>query len=158
MTWYAAFSPLRPLAWKAVIGWVRRSFPAVRTISTAELANRLAQNPTSLTLIDARQAKEYAVSHLPQAQLARTVEAAEAAGISKEKPIVAYCSIGYRSGRLAQALQAAGYKVMNLEGSIFQWANEGRPLFTDEPPAGEQPTRQVHPYNALWGLLLAPSD
>jgi hypothetical protein len=41
--------------------------------------------------------------------------------------------------------------VQNLEGSIFQWANEHRPLVRD----GQRETR-VHPYNAVWGRLLAP--
>jgi hypothetical protein len=48
-------------------------------------------------------------------------------------------------------LLAAGVSpVYNLEGSIFAWANEGRAL---QSPRG--PTEWVHPYNAVFGLLLA---
>ena len=145
-------SPLRPLAWKGVKRWVRQSFPSVESISTADLENWLAQDDPPL-LIDTRQEAEYAVSHLPQAHRASTVEAIEAMGVSKEVPVVLYCSVGYRSARLGQQLQAAGYRAINLEGSLFQWANEGRSLV-----AAGQPTRQVHPYNRLWQLLLKPTD
>jgi len=63
---------------------------------------------------------------------------------------VTYCSVGYRSAKMAQRLRNAGYtNVQNLEGSIFEWANEHRPLVRD----GE-PTKQVHPYSALRGHLL----
>jgi hypothetical protein len=65
-------------------------------------------------------------------------------------PIVTYCSVGYRSGAFAERLRSAGFtNVVNLEGSIFRWANEGRPLFRSARPVTE-----VHPYNRTWGLLL----
>ncbi len=154
MAWLSsALNPLRTLAWKGVKRWVHQSFPSIESISTADLADWLAQAAPAPVLIDARREAEYAMSHLPQAIWANTVEAIEAAGISKESPIVLYCSVGYRSARLAQTLQAAGYSVMNLEGSLFQWANEGRPLVADGGA-----THQVHPYSRLWELLLEPSD
>ena len=72
------------------------------------------------------------------------------AGISKETPIVTYCAVGYRSAEMVKRLKAAGFtNVRNLEGSIFQWANERRPLVQ-----GEQPVARVHPYSTLWGRLL----
>ncbi len=148
---------IRALAWKGVKRWVRQNFSALPAISTAELAHQLsAASIQQPTLIDARNPDEYALSHLPSAYRGKTVSEVEGAGISKDTPVVVYCSVGYRSGRLAQALAAAGYSVMNLEGSIFQWANEGRDLVTGE---GNQarPTCKVHPYNAVWGLLLEPA-
>ena len=41
-------------------------------------------------------------------------------------------------------------QVWNLEGSIFKWANEGRPM-VDENGASAQ---CCHPYSVLWGKLL----
>ena len=38
----------------------------------------------------------------------------------------------------------------NLEGSLFQWANENRELIT----CSGHKTKFVHPYNAVWGKLL----
>ncbi len=184
MTWPAAavFCSLRSLAWKGVKNWVQRSFASVPTISTADLADWLQKETLSPLLIDARSAAEYSVSHLPGAHQAKTFAEAETvikeAGVSeqmtKQAPIVLYCSIGYRSGRLGKALQSAGYRVTNLEGSIFQWANEGRSLITDlpvtdplatDPPATDPSERssahhstpRVHPYSWLWGLLLDPA-
>jgi 3-mercaptopyruvate sulfurtransferase SseA len=79
---------------------------------------------------------------------ASTEEAA--AGVSKETPLVTYCSVGYRSGALATKLRAAGFtSVRNLEGSIFQWANEHRSLVREDKPVAT-----VHPYSGLWGRLL----
>jgi hypothetical protein len=40
-------------------------------------------------------------------------------------------------------------KVSNLEGSLFEWANLGYPLFR-----GTAAASKVHPYNANWGRLL----
>jgi len=58
--------------------------------------------------------------------------------------------VGYRSSILARKLQTLGFKeVHNLEGSIFKWANEGRPLVQ-----GQTTVHKVHPYNAHWGRLL----
>jgi len=41
--------------------------------------------------------------------------------------------------------------VFNLQGSIFQWANEGRPLM-----ANGRVVHVVHPYSERWGVLLNP--
>ena len=66
--------------------------------------------------------------------------------------MVVYCSVGYRSSRLVARLQQAGCtNVFNLEGSIFQWANEDRRLERDG-----QPVKEVHPYNRTFGQLLRP--
>lgn len=156
-----AFNPWRAFAWKRTQRWVQQSFPLVPTISTAELADWLTQEIPTPIVIDVRRFEEYAVSHLPQAHHARNLEAVEQLIVDQDKaticqtvPIVLYCSVGYRSARLGESLQAAGYPVLNLAGSIFQWANEGRPLVS----ADGQMTRQVHPYNWRWKLLLLPVD
>ena len=59
-------------------------------------------------------------------------------------------ALGTASAALAQKLKARGYtNVANLEGSIFQWANEGRPVYR-----GDEQVTQVHPFDAQWGRLL----
>ncbi len=150
------FSPFRAIVWQAVKALVRQKFP-LPTLSTATLADWLSNDPSSFILIDTRKKAEYNVSHLPHAHHAETVAESEAVmaavNLCKRSPIVLYCSVGYRSGRLGVKLQEAGYSVMNLEGSIFQWANEGRSLVT-----ADHSTRQVHPYSDLWGLLLTSRE
>lgn len=133
--------------------FIRLQFPAVRPIATAELDRWLksATQPQPI-LLDARTLPEFAVSHLESAQLidSSSLDPAILNTLPKDAPIVVYCSVGYRSAKLAQQLQQQGFTcVFNLEGSIFQWANEDRPVYQ----AG-QLTSFVHPYNDTWGKLL----
>lgn len=139
------------LSWAAVRQLVRTTFPEVPQMSTETLAARLARWER-VVLLDTRKAEEYAVSHLAGAirvdPEATTFPAL--AQVAKDTPIVAYCSVGYRSSEIVRRLRQQGFRnVYNLEGSLFQWANEGRPVVR-----GETPVRQVHPYDARWGLLL----
>lgn len=147
------FAALRFCAWGAVNRWVERVFPDVPTLTTQGLADWLNgdQEPLPI-LLDVRRDDEFAVSHLPGASHAANLKAALALGLDRDRPIVAYCSVGYRSARLVKQLQAEGYtEVYNLAGSIFQWANQGRSLVSYS-----QPQTQVHPYSPLWGKLLKP--
>ncbi|MDX1531725.1 MAG: rhodanese-like domain-containing protein [Rhodothermales bacterium] len=142
------------LSWQAVGALVEREFPGVESISTDSLAAWL-ERPSPPLLLDARQPEEYAVSHLPGAVRVDPDAPAEAladalGGMDRDRPVVVYCAVGYRSAGVAERLEEAGFAdVQNLAGSIFQWANEGRVVVRD----GE-PVREVHPYDATWGRLL----
>ena len=134
---------------------VRNKFPSVTQLSTNDY-DAWMKDPTRKKplLLDARKPEEFSVSHLRYAiNVADDPQIVEALkSYPKDSPIVAYCSVGYRSSMLVEKLKAQGYEnVVNLEGSIFQWANEGRPIFQNE-----QPTNQVHPYDKKWGELLKP--
>ena len=151
---FNGLNPIRHSAWRVIKQLIRQKFPAVKEISTDQLAQWLASDRPPPLLIDARQAEEYAVSHLPDAQQLPTLAAVQQSAVNPEAEIVVYCSVGYRSARLAQQLQDAGYAhVMNLEGSIFEWHNQGQPLVVD----GE-PTKAIHPYNRTWGMLLVSPE
>lgn len=133
--------------------WIRFQFPTVRSLSTQEL-DRWLQDPnkTPPILLDARTAREFNVSHLKTAQRIDP-RSPNWTHLPKQFAIVVYCSVGYRSAKLVQQLQQHGFTdVRNLEGSLFQWANEGRSIYQ---PNGEL-ARSVHPYNARWGKLLKP--
>ncbi|NQT93279.1 MAG: rhodanese-like domain-containing protein [Lentisphaerae bacterium] len=140
-------------SWKHIAGQVRSQFPSVRNISTRQLARMLnARRKKTVVLLDVRQPEEFAVSHLRGARRAVTGKEALAvlSDVAKETRIVAYCSVGYRSAQLAQTLHAAGYtNIVNLQGSIFKWANEGRPVYR-----GNTKVKTVHPYDLVWGQLL----
>ncbi len=134
---------------------VRSQFPEVPQLGTAELAAWLKDKSREAPeILDVREPAEYAVSHLPGA-IRVSPDAAAAEIVPKLKPgraVVVYCSVGYRSSRLAQRLMKAGVAgVANLEGSIFAWANERRPLEKEGRPAST-----VHPYNAIFGRMLKP--
>ena len=145
----------REWIWPKVLTLVRERFPDVTHISTAELERRLRlPKQERPILLDARSVEEFAVSHLKDARPAfseaKALESLSGAG--KSRPMVVYCSVGYRSAELARKLAARGYaNVANLEGSLFAWANESRPVY-----AGALLADRVHPYDAAWGLLLKP--
>jgi rhodanese-related sulfurtransferase len=130
-------------------------FSDIDWITTQQLAKWLAEkNRPKPVLLDVRTPAEWNVSHLAGARRVDPKADAKTAadGVAKDAPIVTYCSVGYRSAEMAERLRAAGYiHVQNLDGSIFQWANEHRPLVHD----GGRVTR-VHPYSARWGRLLEP--
>lgn len=135
---------------------VRASFPGVPQMSIEELDRRLEDNTPPL-IIDVREPFEYEVSHLPGAVHAQGEDIADLiAETDVDRPIVLYCSVGYRSSAaVADLIQLndpeIGERVWNLEGSIFEWANSGRPVYRDGKEA-----EKVHPYGKQWSKLLAP--
>lgn len=133
--------------------FMRVCFPSVRQLTTAQLAAWLADEarPRPL-LLDVRQPVEFAVSHLAGARHVDFESEAAAVLVDSppEQPIVCYCAAGFRSSVMAKRLARAGHKeVFNLEGAIFDWASEGRPLIRDGSV-----TREVHPFNWLGRLML----
>lgn len=151
----ALFSGFSATALEAMKQLVRSKFPKVRQLSTEELARWLTDtNQPAPVLLDVRKPEEFAVSHLPGAtRVEPSAKAAEVvATLPTNRTAVVYCSVGYRSSELATRLLEAGFtNVCNLEGSIFQWANENRPLVKDGKPA-----TTVHGYNETFGKLLKP--
>ncbi|MFE4104958.1 rhodanese-like domain-containing protein [Almyronema epifaneia] len=143
---------MRSLAWSVIKPLIRWRFPQVKHLSPTALSQRL-QADRPLVLLDSREAAEFAVSHLQGARHTPTLKEALQQSLALDAEIVTYCSVGYRSSRLAQQLQAKGYqRVYNLEGSIFAWMNQGYPVFQQG-----QPTQLVHPYNSIWSGLLSPA-
>ena len=144
----------RRLGWDALNAAIRLKFSSVQRIQTPGLAAWLKdERRAAPTLLDVREPAEFDVSHLAHARQVEPGSDPRALGLPKDAPIVTYCSVGYRSAEFARRLRQAGYtNVHDLEGSIFQWANEGRPLVKDD----RQPAEKVHPFNKTWGLLLDP--
>lgn len=115
---------------RPALGMIRylttRKFPTVEWMTTKEFAQGL-EDPSKPQpiILDARSEAEYAVSHLKNAERIDPNDPQLGVMKSKDMPIVVYCSVGYRSARIAAWLEQAGFThVYNLEGSIFQWANE----------------------------------
>jgi sterol desaturase/sphingolipid hydroxylase (fatty acid hydroxylase superfamily)/rhodanese-related sulfurtransferase len=134
---------------------IDREFPDVPKITSRDLAAWLADSTRPQPLIfDVRTSEEYAVSHLPGATL---LEPGTPAKICERqfggpKEAVLYCSVGYRASEMARELMRSGWKdVAVLRGSIFQWANENRPL-----EANGKPTTLVHPYSFAYAHLIRP--
>jgi rhodanese-related sulfurtransferase len=145
---------MRSIDWFLLERSLRNRFPAVEWITTRELAVWLAdKNRRPPVLVDVRTGEEWAVSHLAGARHVIPGSPAEAAlpNVPKDAPVVTYCAVGYRSAELATKLRSTGFThVQNLEGSIFEWANEHRPLVRDDGAL----VSRVHPYSSFWGRLL----
>ncbi len=139
------------VAWPAVKRTIRAEFPGVEQLQAAELNDWLESGEAPPLLLDVREEAEYQVSHLRGAvRVDPGAEPVLPESITKDTPIVAYCSVGYRSSIVAERLMAQGYtRVRNLEGSIFEWANRGLPVVRDG-----QEVRQVHPYDPKWQRFL----
>ena len=142
------------LTWPKVIRDIRNKYPDVKQLQTDELHSWLSNSGIgSIILIDARAKKEFQISHISGAKnipYNSKDPLKYLTSIKLDNPLVVYCSVGYRSSILARKLRTLGFKeVHNLEGSIFKWANEGRPLVQ-----GQATVHKVHPYNSRWGSLL----
>lgn len=135
---------------------IARDFPDVPQITVPQLGAWLhdQRRPQPL-LLDVRSHAEYDVSHLHGARWVNTDQPVgqATAGIAHTAPIITYCSVGYRSSAYAQRLIQDGFtNVHDLQGSIFQWADDGLPVYRDG-----RVVDQVHPYNRYWGQLLKRS-
>ncbi len=135
--------------------WAVQAFDAP-VLTQSQLATMLESDDAGdVLLVDTRTEQEYRVSHLPNAVLWVDFEDADPPDRVLEharagRPVVFYCSIGYRSGmaasRVAQ-LAESQWQIFNLKGGIFQWANEDRP-FEGGP--------LVHGFDHEWSQLLRP--
>uniref|UniRef100_A0A7S0NC97 Rhodanese domain-containing protein n=1 Tax=Hanusia phi TaxID=3032 RepID=A0A7S0NC97_9CRYP len=132
-------------------------------MSTEDLQQLMEDQQQEVVILDVRRRDEFDVSHIKGAICAG--EDGELVNIAelttswsgdtsvKSKKIACYCSVGYRSARLAQKLllEHGCKSAFNVEGSIFKWANEGRKVYRGEVEVS--PTL-VHPYNFTFGQLL----
>ena len=103
--------------------------------------------------LDAREKKEYVVSKIKNAVWVGydDFDMARVANIGKEQEVIVYCSIGYRSEKVAEKLKSAGYKnVKNLYGGIFSWVNKEHKVYDSL----EKETKKVHAYGKMWGIWL----
>jgi len=117
----------------------------VPLMSVTELLN----NKDKFIIFDVREKAEFDVSHIPDAIYLgySDFNVGSIKNIPKEKNMVVYCSIGYRSEKIGEKLLRLGYKnVYNLYGSIFEWANEKYPLVG----SNGKTTYSVHSYNKSW--------
>jgi glyoxylase-like metal-dependent hydrolase (beta-lactamase superfamily II)/rhodanese-related sulfurtransferase len=116
-------------AMPALADWgpVQLTYAGLREISPQWVAEHLDQ----VHVLDVREASEYndIEGHIPQAQLIPLGELAAYLGdIPQDKPIVAVCHSGRRSGQATVILQKHGVKkVANLRGGMVAWQSAGLP-------------------------------
>lgn len=108
-------------------------------------------------LFDTREFKEFQISHIPNAQHLgfNNLNLSQTKDVPKAATLVVYCSVGYRSEKIGERLIAMGYtNVLNLYGSIFEWAEQGLPLEDSK----NQPTNNLHTYNQTWGKWIKKKE
>jgi rhodanese-related sulfurtransferase len=115
----------------------------------------LAMLKTDAIILDAREIKEYHVSHLKNAIYVGynffEIDSVQQKLPNKDSQIVVYCSIGIRSEDIAEKLKKAGYSnVFNLYGGIFEWKNNNFTVYDSE----EKETENVHTFNKAWSKWL----
>ena len=106
--------------------------------------------------LDVREVSEFSVSRIPGALHVGYTEPdiSRLESSDRSVAVVVYCSVGYRSEKIAERLKADGFlEVRNLYGGIFEWRNLGYPL---EGPDGA--TETVHGYSPRWGRWINIPD
>ncbi|MBK6931900.1 MAG: rhodanese-like domain-containing protein [Saprospirales bacterium] len=110
------------------------------------------RDSSKIVFLDAREPREFTISHLHGAIPVgyQTFTLKDLPALDKSRRIVVYCSVGYRSEKIAEKLIVAGFtNVSNLYGGIFEWVNQGLPVYNEHGP-----TQQVHAYDRTWGVWL----
>ena len=120
--------------------------------SVEEISVQHAINSNAI-FFDAREKKEFEVSHIKNARWVgfETFSMNELSGFDKGSEIIVYCSVGYRSEKISVKLLDAGFQnVSNLYGGIFEWVNQGNPVYRNDTLE----VKDIHAYNRLWGAWL----
>lgn len=122
------------------------------TVYVEDMANM--NNPI---ILDTREREEFDVSHLPGAVFVgdKRVDMSSVGNVQKTDTIIVYCTVGYRSEKVAEKLRDAGYEnTFNLFGGIFAWKNDGRKVVDKSGRA----TNKVHCYNKSWSVFLLEGE
>ncbi len=163
---------LRPYHFLPVIFLFAQCFPTVEVAGQFteqefnEMADQMAKGPVAdmtveelqqqlergrpIFLLDTREQEEFDASHLASARWVGydDFDLKKLNDLPKDALVVTYCSVGYRSERIGEKLQKAGFQnVRNLKGGIFDWTNNGFPMVNNQ----NMPTQKVHGYNEKWG-------
>jgi len=125
----------------------KKDFAGVQDIEPAD-AMRLFQERQAL-FIDVREEKEQAVSMLPGAITEK--QFLEDPKQYQNRTLIGYCTISYRSGKLAEKLMARGITLLNLKGGLLAWVHAGGKVYDKN---GE--TKRIHVYGKKWNL--GPKD
>ena len=125
----------------------RKDFTGVEEINTSA-AIKLMGDP-EVVFVDVRDPEEQAVSMIPGAVTSEVFLAAPER--YQNQRIIGYCTISYRSGKLAAKMIRRGITIINLKGGLLAWVHAGGTLVR-----GCKPVKQLHVYGHKWDL--APAD
>ncbi len=115
------------------------------------LPNNIPKDST-IVFLDTREKKEFKVSHIKNATWVgfSSFNLKKINTIPKDKKIVVYCTVGYRSEKITEKLVKSGYtNVSNLYGGIFEWVHQNQTVVNDKGV-----TEEVHTYDKVWAQWL----
>ncbi len=107
--------------------------PQVSAVDAVEAARLSASG--QVLLLDVREDDEWNSGHAPDA-VHRPMGLLSPTSVPDDRPIIAVCRSGQRSGRATQALTAAGYDVRNLDGGMHAWVAAGLPVVRSDGGSG----------------------
>lgn len=125
-----------------------RNVKEISVDSAAQLKN--------VVFVDAREKKEFRTSHIKDAIFVGydNQNLTPLKNIDKSSTLIVYCSVGYRSEKTTQKLNQLGFSnVYNLYGGIFEWKNQGYPIFIED-----EETEKIHAYSKTWGIWLKKGE
>ncbi len=106
----------------------------VDTLTSDEIpkitVNELAEKKEFI-LLDVRSKAEFDISHIEDAIWVgeKNWDLDKLKKLQLKQNIVVYCSVGFRSEKLAKKLIKRGFsEVYNLYGGVFEWVNQGNSL------------------------------
>jgi rhodanese-related sulfurtransferase len=86
-----------------------------------------AEVPEQAYLLDVREDDEWLAGHAPGAQHIPLGALGELCGqIPRDRDVYVICRSGIRSARAAQALNAAGWRALNVADGMHGWQSAGR--------------------------------
>jgi sodium/bile acid cotransporter 7 len=120
----------------------KKDFPEVRDISPQQAMALLKQD--KVVFVDTRKPEEMTVSMLPGAISGEAF--LNHPEQYRDKTIVGYCTISYRSGKFASRIAEQGITVINLRGGILAWTLEGGKVYDN---SGKE-VKRIHVYGDKW--------
>ena len=106
----------------------------VAEIGPEEAARRASAG--DVLLLDVREPEEWKAGHASHAVHVPLGDL-DPSAVAGDRPIVAVCRSGNRSGKAAAVLSQAGMTVSNLTGGMKAWAAAGLPVVRDDGTAGD---------------------
>lgn len=110
------------------VGGMMRGYAAVSPGEAVKMINR-----DDAVVLDVREDSEYQdghiinAVHIPLSQLGD--KTAELEKKYKDRPVIAACRSGHRSGQACSMLKKAGFEnIYNLSGGVMGWKNANLPL------------------------------
>ena len=117
-----------------------------------EIVPEQLKDKSAIIYLDAREKSEYNVSHIKDAIWVGYTgfKKKRIDDVDKNAEVVVYCSVGYRSEKIAERLKKLGFKnVSNLYGGIFEWAHHNNEVYNENGV-----TDSIHAYDKNWGQWL----